>query len=329
MGKVERASVLIGFEDRSARLVCALAAAALIGGCGTGEDPSVMPPAQPSAELAALQPELERLMRTLEGMDHRGQPRPASGLTAAATRVQMGPLADRTFVAMADGGEEVPPVMTGATAVMAVILEPRRGEILFSLLHSVFDATAAHIHRGPAGVNGAVALPLDHRRRLSFGFARLAPSDVALLQAGGLYTNVHSRRFPNGEVRGQLLRLGEALYTAALSGAEEVPPRPTTATGHLAVILNSHQDKFRASGSFQGLSSPSTAAHIHTGVPGVNGPIRFPLGLTPMGALMGTLSGLSAVSAADVAALDAGELYVNVHSQTFPAGEIRGQLIRR
>ena len=141
------------------------------------------------------------------------------------------------FVAMADGGEEMPPVTTGATAVMALqILDPRRGDILFSLLHGVFEPTAAHIHRAPAGVNGAMVV-LDHRRRLSFGFARLMASDVALLQAGGLYTNVHSRRFPAGEVRGQLLRLGEALYTASMTGAEEVPPRPTTATGHLGMML--------------------------------------------------------------------------------------------
>jgi hypothetical protein len=329
MGKGERASHLIGFESRSARLVCALAATMLIGACGTGDDPAGLQPVQPSAELAALQPELERLMRTLEGVDHTGLPRPASGLTAAATRVQMGPLADRTFVAMADGGEEVPPVATGATAVMALILDPRRGDIVFSLLHSVFDANQAHIHRGFAGVNGAVVVPLDHRRRLSFGFARLSPSDVALLQAGALYTNVHSRRFPGGEVRGQLLRLGEALYTAPLSGAEEVPPRPTTATGHLAIILNSQQDRFRASGSFTGLSSASTAAHIHTGVFGANGAVRFPLTIAPAAMLSGALSRMQAVDAADVAALDAGELYVNVHSVTFPDGEIRGQLIRR
>jgi hypothetical protein len=325
----ERASVLIGFEDRSSRLVCALAAATLIAACGNGEDASGTAPVQPSAELAAMQPELERLMRTLEGVDEVGVPKPASQLTAAATRVQMGSWADRTFVAMADGGEEVPPVATGSTAVMALILDPRRGDILFSLLHSVFDTSAAHVHRGPAGVNGAVVVPLDHRRRLSFGFARLSPTDVAMLQVGGLYVNVHSRRFPNGEVRGQLLRLGEALYTAPLSGAEEVPARATTAIDHLAVILNSQQDKFRASGSFTGLSTPSTAAHIHTGIPGVNGPIRFPLTITPAAMLSGALSGMQMVGAEDVAALDAGGLYVNVHSVTFPGGEIRGQLIRR
>jgi len=329
MGNGERARVRIRFEDRPLRLVCALAAGMLIAGCGAVEDSSTAPPVQPSPELAAMQPELERVMRTLEGLDHLGLPKSSLGLTAAGVAVQLGSLADRTFVAMADGGEEVPPVTTGATAVMALILDPRRGDILFSLLHGVFDPTAAHIHRGPAGVNGPIIVPLDHRRRLSFGFARLTASDVAMLQAGGLYTNVHSRRFPAGEVRGQLLRLGEALYTASMSGAEEVPPRPTTATGHLAVILNSQQNKFRASGSFQGLSTVSTAAHIHNGIPGVNGPILFPLIISPPGMLGGSLSAMLPIGAAEVALLDAGGLYVNVHSMMFPGGEIRGQLLRK
>jgi CHRD domain len=330
MGNGERACVRIRFEDRPLRLVCALAAGMLIAGCGAVEDPSTAPPVQPSPELAAMQPELERVMRTLEGLDHVGQPKSSLGLTAAGVAVQLGSLADRTFVAMADGGEEVPtPVTTGATAVMALILDPRRGDILFSLLHGVFEPTAAHIHRAPAGVNGPIVVPLDHRRRLSFGFARLTASDVALLQAGGLYTNVHSQRFPAGEVRGQLLRLGEALYTASMSGAEESTPRPTTAIGHLAVILNSRQNKFRASGSFQGLSTVSTAAHIHFGVPGADGPVRFPLNISPPGMLGGSLSAISPIGAAEVALLDAGGLYVNVHSMMFPAGEIRGQLLRR
>ena len=154
-------------------------------------------------------------------------------------------------------------------------------------------------------------------------------SDVALLQAGGLYLNVHSQRFPAGEVRGQLLRLGEALYTASMSGAEESTPRPTTAIGHLAVILNSRQNKFRASGSFQGLSTVSTAAHIHFGVPGEDGPVRFPLMISPPGMLGGSLSAISPIGAAEVAELDAGQLYVNVHSMMFPGGEIRGQLLRK
>ena len=327
MGK--RANVRVLFGGGSGRLVGALTAAILVAACGAAGDQTAAPPAPPSPELQAMQPELERVMRRLEELDQRGLPRQGAGLTAAALRVQMGPLADNIFVAMADGGEEVPPVSTGAAAQMALILDARRGDILFSLLHGVFDANAAHIHRAPAGVNGAIAVALDHRRRLSFGFARLAASDVALLQAGGLYVNVHSRRFPAGEVRGQLLRLGEALYTASFSGAEEVPPRASPGTGNLGVILNSMQDKFRASGGFQGLTDRSTVAHIHQAPPGINGAIRFELTISPLGMTFGALSAVQPITAADVALLDAGQMYVNIHSVPFPAGEIRGQLNRR
>jgi CHRD domain len=73
---------------------------------------------------------------------------------------------------------------------------------------------------------------------------------------------------------------------------------------------------------FENLTGNATAAHIHVAARGVSGPVRVPL-CAPC------TSGVSGTATIDAAVLDAIEndrAYVNVHTQTNPAGEIRDQL---
>lgn len=66
-----------------------------------------------------------------------------------------------------------------------------------------------------------------------------------------------------------------------------------------------------------------TAAHIHRGAVGVNGPIVHTLSATGFTQISGTIT----LSDADVADLEAGRFYLNVHSTDNPGGFARGQLI--
>ena len=74
------------------------------------------------------------------------------------------------------------------------------------------------------------------------------------------------------------------------------------------------------------LTYESSAAHIHTGGPGENGPPVVPL-TAPAD---GTSGGCQPIAADLSAALLAnpGGYYVNVHTQAFPGGVIRGQLTK-
>ena len=74
--------------------------------------------------------------------------------------------------------------------------------------------------------------------------------------------------------------------------------------------------------TFTGLTGPGTAAHIHTGGRGQPGPVVVPL----CGPCTSPASGTATVDAAVLAALQAGGAYVNVHTDTNRAGEIRGQV---
>jgi hypothetical protein len=76
-----------------------------------------------------------------------------------------------------------------------------------------------------------------------------------------------------------------------------------------------------------GITKP-VAAHIHKGGPGMNGPVVIPLvepGRGNPGAEGRCLRGLNARLLADIQARPHG-YYVNVHTEQFPAGAVRGQL---
>ncbi|MDT5296138.1 MAG: hypothetical protein QOJ76_3018, partial [Acidobacteriota bacterium] len=110
------------------------------------------------------------------------------------------------------------------------------------------------------------------------------------------------------------------LFVADLDGAHETPPHATNARGTATILLDHDETTARVSLRFRDLTSPQTAAHIHTpAAPGQTAPPVFDL---PTGDFDDFAVTLTPQQVSD---LKAGLFYVNVHSQTFPAGEIRGQ----
>ncbi len=74
--------------------------------------------------------------------------------------------------------------------------------------------------------------------------------------------------------------------------------------------------------TFNGLTGPANAAHIHTGARGQSGPVVVPL----CGPCQSPASGNATANAGVVEALEAGTAYVNVHTAQNGPGEIRGQV---
>lgn len=129
-----------------------------------------------------------------------------------------------------------------------------------------------------------------------------------------------------GGASGSPLAATDEVRTTTLTGASEVPPNASGATGTATVRLNSAETMITVDVSFSSLQANATGAHIHEAPAGTNGPIVFGLLNVPP-AQSGAIPQQSfSVTAAQVATLRAGNYYVNVHSAAFPGGEIRGQL---
>ncbi len=112
-------------------------------------------------------------------------------------------------------------------------------------------------------------------------------------------------------------------FKATLNGASEVPANASTATGS-ATLSFSTTTKIFTSTVTHTISAP-ISGHIHKGAIGVSGGPVF-----PFASLTSPITYTSiALSASQEADLNAGLYYVNIHSDAFPDGEIRGQLIKQ
>lgn len=132
---------------------------------------------------------------------------------------------------------------------------------------------------------------------------------------------------------------------------EEVPAVSSVARGSFRANISTSASQIAYDLSYEGLTGDVLQAHIHFGQRGVNGGVSVflcqtvanpdPTGLAPACPASGSVSGVLTIAniigpsgqgiaagefAELVAAIRSGVAYVNVHSVTFPGGEIRGQL---
>jgi len=140
-------------------------------------------------------------------------------------------------------------------------------------------------------------------------------------------------------------------FRATLTSYEEVPTLSTPGVGTFRAAVSRSTDEIRYRLSYESLESPVQQAHIHLGRPAINGGITAflctNLGNGPAGTpacppapatVTGTITPPQVTAGAAAQGLDAGEFdelvramragatYANVHSETRPGGEIRGQI---
>src|SRR5205823_2369728 len=110
------------------------------------------------------------------------------------------------FVFDLSGANEVPPVATSARGGCFAQFDGAGMRLSIICVHNVTNATLMHIHRGAAGVNGPIVFDLGNPASpVQAVWTGMTPTDVADLQAGNLYVNVHDAGRPTGEIRSQIL----------------------------------------------------------------------------------------------------------------------------
>lgn len=113
------------------------------------------------------------------------------------------------------------------------------------------------------------------------------------------------------------------VYETTLTGAKEVPANESEATGTAKLTYNKVTKVFVLSVTHT-ITNP-TAGHIHMGAAGENGPVIFPFD-SPASPISLTSA---ALTEEQITALNTGKFYVNIHTEAFPGGEIRGNLTKK
>ncbi|MEP1940068.1 MAG: CHRD domain-containing protein [Balneola sp.] len=118
------------------------------------------------------------------------------------------------------------------------------------------------------------------------------------------------------------------VFETTLSGSNEVPTVTTAANGNITATLTGNE--LTVEGSFEGLSSAYQASHLHTAMAGSAGDVAVSLIATVdtdgLGGTYTTADNTFTLTTEQVAALETRGVYVNIHSENFAAGELRGQL---
>jgi len=112
------------------------------------------------------------------------------------------------------------------------------------------------------------------------------------------------------------------IFRATLDGASEVPPDTSAGTGAATATLDTATGKLSWNVTYSGLTGPAKAAHIHGPAdPGKNAGVVIPFTVKAS-----PIKGSATLTAAQMADLEAGKYYVNIHTAANKGGEIRGQL---
>lgn len=135
--------------------------------------------------------------------------------------------------------------------------------------------------------------------------------------------------------------MGFKVMTAMLSGNNVYPNPVETNAGGVAVAILTENNTLMVYGSFNGLSSAlrdyetdpldppnpaiTSAVHLHLGTPEQNGPFARALSVTTSeDGMSGLFTGTYELTEEEVAALGAGNLYIDIHTTMNRGGELRG-----
>lgn len=114
--------------------------------------------------------------------------------------------------------------------------------------------------------------------------------------------------------------------SSTLTAASEVPPISSKGSGEADVNLDIKDYKLSWSIKHADLSGIVTGAHFHgPAVAGVNADVVVPIN----GDLSSPIKGNAIITAEQAAQLLEGKWYINLHTATYPDGEIRGQVVNK
>ncbi|SHK43897.1 CHRD domain-containing protein [Rhodothermus profundi] len=185
---------------------------------------------------------------------------------------------------------------------------------------------AAHFHYGAAGVNGPVVHTISFGSNTTTGVWRDLPDSLLIaLLLGNLYINIHTAQYPGGEIRGQTQLSSGTSAVVSLDPMQQSGAVTSNGRGTAFLALTEAGLVYQI--TVTGLTGPVQAAHFHQAPAGQDGPVVRTItfsGNTASGVWRPTDP--EPLTDALIRELLAGNIYLNIHTAQYPAGEIRGQI---
>ena len=110
--------------------------------------------------------------------------------------------------------------------------------------------------------------------------------------------------------------------TATINGAQQVPANGSMATGDFVGTYDGSTQQLTYTVTYKGLAP--TSAHIHAGAPGATG-----LVVIPFASITSPITGTVPLSLDQANKLLNDGMYVNMHSNSYTNGEIRGDIKKK
>ena len=130
-----------------------------------------------------------------------------SGISSCNNEDDTPPNPNVTFKASLTGAQEVPANASTATGDATLTFNTSTKVFTITVNHTIASPTNGHIHKGAVGVSGGVIFPFaSFTSPITYTSAALDATQEADVNAGLYYVNIHTAAFPNGEIRGQLVK---------------------------------------------------------------------------------------------------------------------------
>jgi len=224
------------------------------------------------------------------------------------------------------GDQQIPnPISSSGSAMGFITLNSSTGAYDANIRYmNLSDVTAAHIHQAYAGSNGGVVGTFTMSSSET-DFLELSGTfsldEIAAFENGEHYFNLHTSSNASGELRGQVIPKNISMIRSTLDSDQVVESVNSNAMGIAYSTVNMSTGNIVANLQLFDISDVS-AIHIHQGTAGSSGGVVLTLSSSET-----DIWGVSdSLDTAELAQFKDGDLYYNVHTAAFAAGEIRGQI---
>jgi hypothetical protein len=234
--------------------------------------------------------------------------------------------ASGSFNTTLTSGQQVPQTASTDTASAAVEYDSNARMVRVTLdVSGVSMMSSVTLNLGGLGTSGTTLFTFEDNGTDTLELTNAVSAEqLSALLDGLMYIDISTVDFPDGAIRGQILPAEVAVVSFSLYGAQEVPAVISAASGGGYASYNTSTEALTLRVTTAG-ADDATAAHIHTGRVGNNGPVL--VALVSGGTGIWEAPAGATLDADTFAVLASGGHYVNVHTPANPSGELRGQIL--